>query len=236
MQKKNSVVILAPPPPQRSRSDIHPMSAPHQPSIVNEQQHHETGPAIPNLEPSLPREETFTWINTSTTSPTLRRRNFREFFFTNISILTVSFSSFFFFSACSLIVVSVIVFFFFSYTYIYAIYRSMVNYCFSEMIEFFFSHLIIFFHQHIRHTIPFSVILFIYLLIEAWNRSSINISFFYKEISTIKRVVHSRVWTWGKTCSSLRVLINTWEWAGDFLWITRVNWLAQRHSLITSIW
>lgn len=60
MQKKNSVVILAPPPPQRSRSDIHPMSAPHQPSIVNEQQHHETGPAIPNLEPSLPREETFT--------------------------------------------------------------------------------------------------------------------------------------------------------------------------------
>lgn len=61
MQKKNSVVLLAPPLPQRSRSDVHPMSAPHQSSIVNGHENNETSThAIPNLEPSLPREETFT--------------------------------------------------------------------------------------------------------------------------------------------------------------------------------
>jgi hypothetical protein len=60
MQKKNSVVLLAPPPLQRPRSEIHPMSAPHQSSIGNEQEQNGTSTFIPNPESNLPREETFT--------------------------------------------------------------------------------------------------------------------------------------------------------------------------------
>jgi len=61
MQKKNSVVLLAPPPPHKQRSDLHPMSAPaHQSFASNDQERNGISTAIPNLEPSLPREETFT--------------------------------------------------------------------------------------------------------------------------------------------------------------------------------
>jgi hypothetical protein len=56
MQKKNSVVLLAPPPPlQRSRSDLHPMAAQHQSSVINDQEPN----GISNLEPTVTREETF---------------------------------------------------------------------------------------------------------------------------------------------------------------------------------
>jgi hypothetical protein len=54
MQKKNSVVLLAPPSPQRYRSDSHPMSA------NNDQRPNGISPIIPNLEPTLTRENTFT--------------------------------------------------------------------------------------------------------------------------------------------------------------------------------
>jgi len=47
MQKKNSVVVFAPPPPQRSRSDLNPITVPHQSSVTNDQ------------EQTVPREETF---------------------------------------------------------------------------------------------------------------------------------------------------------------------------------
>ncbi|CAF0820339.1 unnamed protein product [Rotaria sp. Silwood1] len=64
MQKKNSVVLLAPPPPQRTRSDSHPKSAPHQihsgSFVNNDQEANGISPIIPNLEPALPREENFT--------------------------------------------------------------------------------------------------------------------------------------------------------------------------------
>ncbi len=60
MQKKNSVVLLAPPPPQRQRSDMHPMSAPPQTSLIVDQEQNETSTAIPHIESSLSREETFT--------------------------------------------------------------------------------------------------------------------------------------------------------------------------------
>jgi hypothetical protein len=59
MQKKNSVVLLAPPSLQRPRSEIHPMSAPPQ-SINNEPERTATSTIIPNPEPNLPHEETFT--------------------------------------------------------------------------------------------------------------------------------------------------------------------------------
>jgi hypothetical protein len=59
MQKKNSVVLLSAPPSQRPRSDIHPMSAPNQQSIINDHEQNAASIVIPNLEPSLPREETF---------------------------------------------------------------------------------------------------------------------------------------------------------------------------------
>jgi hypothetical protein len=59
MQKKNSVVLLAPPPLQRPRSEIHPMSAPPQ-SINNEQEQNATSTIIPNPEPNISREQTFT--------------------------------------------------------------------------------------------------------------------------------------------------------------------------------
>jgi len=59
MHKKNSVVLLAPPPMPRSRSDSHSMPVLHQnqhePSINDG-----ISPVIPNLEPLLPREESFT--------------------------------------------------------------------------------------------------------------------------------------------------------------------------------
>lgn len=54
MQKKNSILVLAPPPP-RSRSELNPMSAPPQSYVNNEQESN----GLPNLEPTLNREETF---------------------------------------------------------------------------------------------------------------------------------------------------------------------------------
>jgi hypothetical protein len=60
MQKKNSVVLLGPSPPQRPRSDIHPLSVHHQSSVVNDQEPNGISSIIPNLEPALPREQTFT--------------------------------------------------------------------------------------------------------------------------------------------------------------------------------
>jgi hypothetical protein len=56
MQKKNSVVVLAPPSSQKPRSDMHPMSAPHQSTVTNDQESN----GIPNLESTLPQEGTFT--------------------------------------------------------------------------------------------------------------------------------------------------------------------------------
>jgi hypothetical protein len=59
MHKKNSVVLLAPPPMPRSRSDSHSFP-------VHHQNQHELSlndgisPVIPNLEPLLPREDSFT--------------------------------------------------------------------------------------------------------------------------------------------------------------------------------
>ncbi len=58
MHKKNSVVLLAPPPGQRSRLDAHPQ---HQHDLSgNDQERNGLSPFIPNLEPALPREESFT--------------------------------------------------------------------------------------------------------------------------------------------------------------------------------
>lgn len=64
MQKKNSVVLLAPAPPQRSRSDSHPKSAQRQHHnesyLTTDQEANVIIPNIPNLEPALPREESYT--------------------------------------------------------------------------------------------------------------------------------------------------------------------------------
>ncbi len=59
MQKKNSVVLLAPQTPQRPRSDVHPMSVHHQSSVNNNQEANGISAIIPNFEPALPREQTF---------------------------------------------------------------------------------------------------------------------------------------------------------------------------------
>lgn len=64
MQKKNTVVLLTPPPPsappQRQRSDLNLPSPHHQTSLVGEQNPNNISTTIPNFEPNLPREETFT--------------------------------------------------------------------------------------------------------------------------------------------------------------------------------
>ena len=63
IHKKNSVVLLAPPPLQRNRSDSHPIPSPnqHQREISgNEQDRSRLSPVIPNLEPIIPRETSFT--------------------------------------------------------------------------------------------------------------------------------------------------------------------------------
>jgi len=63
IHKKNSVVLLAPPPFQRSRSDSHPITTPsqHQRALSgNEQERNSLSPIVPNLEPVIPREESFT--------------------------------------------------------------------------------------------------------------------------------------------------------------------------------
>ncbi|CAF1194805.1 unnamed protein product [Adineta steineri] len=63
LHKKNSVVLLAPPPLLRSRSDSHPLPSPHQhqrDSFGNDQERNSLSPTIPNLEPIIPRETSFT--------------------------------------------------------------------------------------------------------------------------------------------------------------------------------
>jgi len=63
MQKKNSVVLLTPTPsapPQRQRPDVNPPSAHRQTSLTSEQNANNISTIIPNFEPNLPREETFT--------------------------------------------------------------------------------------------------------------------------------------------------------------------------------
>ena len=60
LHKKNSVVLLAPPPPLlRSRSDPHHQSQTRE-SPGNDQDRNSVSPTIPNLEPIIPREESFT--------------------------------------------------------------------------------------------------------------------------------------------------------------------------------
>ncbi|CAF0962707.1 unnamed protein product [Adineta ricciae] len=64
MQKKTSVALLTPAPPQRFRSDSHPSPYHHTMNhgsfANNDQELNDVTPVIPNLEPALPREETFT--------------------------------------------------------------------------------------------------------------------------------------------------------------------------------
>ena len=64
LHKKNSVVLLTPaPPPLRPRSESHPRSAHYQnhPDLsAHDQRVNDVTHIIPNLEPALPREETFT--------------------------------------------------------------------------------------------------------------------------------------------------------------------------------
>ena len=64
MQKKTSVALLTPAPPQRLRSDSHPSPYRHTMNhgsfADNDQELNGVSPVIPNLEPALPREETFT--------------------------------------------------------------------------------------------------------------------------------------------------------------------------------
>lgn len=62
LHKKNSVVLLAPPPLVRSRSESQPISSHHQQreSPGNEQERNGLSPLFPNLEPIVPREESFT--------------------------------------------------------------------------------------------------------------------------------------------------------------------------------
>ena len=63
MQKKNSVVLLTPAPPQRPRSESHPRSAhyPTQADLTNsDRQNEPMTHVVPNIEPALPREQTFT--------------------------------------------------------------------------------------------------------------------------------------------------------------------------------
>ncbi len=64
MQKKTSIALLAASPPQRSRSDSRPTSV-HQQNhhglfVNNIQEPNGISPTIPNIEPALPREGTFT--------------------------------------------------------------------------------------------------------------------------------------------------------------------------------
>jgi hypothetical protein len=61
VHKKNSTVLLAP--PQRSRLDTHlfPIHHQYQHELSgNDQEQNGLSPLIPNLEPALPREESFT--------------------------------------------------------------------------------------------------------------------------------------------------------------------------------
>ena len=63
MHKKNSVVLLTPALPQRPRSESHPRSAhySHAPELSTvEQRTDGLTHIIPNLEPAVPREESFT--------------------------------------------------------------------------------------------------------------------------------------------------------------------------------
>ena len=69
MHKKTSVVLLAPPPPPpppppRSRTDAHDAHV-HQHNardmLGNHHEREAASPVIPNLEPILPREESYTW-------------------------------------------------------------------------------------------------------------------------------------------------------------------------------
>lgn len=64
VHKKHSVVLLAPPPlPQRPRSGSNPITSPQQyrrRSSGNEHERSRLSPTIPNLEPIVPREESFT--------------------------------------------------------------------------------------------------------------------------------------------------------------------------------
>lgn len=64
LQKKGSVVLLTPgPPTQRPRSESHPRSTymPSQAESMNNDRKLEPIPHIvPNMEPAMPREETFT--------------------------------------------------------------------------------------------------------------------------------------------------------------------------------
>jgi hypothetical protein len=60
INKKNSVVLLAPP-GQRSRLDSLPMSTHHQRELTgNDQERNGLSSFISNIEPALPREESFT--------------------------------------------------------------------------------------------------------------------------------------------------------------------------------
>ncbi len=60
IHKKNSIVLLAPPPFQRPRSDSHPLTTPsqHQRELSGNEQ--ERNGLVPNLQPAVPREESFT--------------------------------------------------------------------------------------------------------------------------------------------------------------------------------
>jgi hypothetical protein len=66
IHKKTSVVLLAPPPqppPPRSRTDAHDSHVHHHSARDMLGNHHEreaASPMIPNLEPILPREASFT--------------------------------------------------------------------------------------------------------------------------------------------------------------------------------
>jgi hypothetical protein len=59
IHKKKSMVLLAPLPAQRSRLDTHSFSNQHELS-GNDIELNVTSPMIPNLDPALPREESFT--------------------------------------------------------------------------------------------------------------------------------------------------------------------------------
>jgi hypothetical protein len=63
IHKKKSMVLLAPLPAQRSRLDTHSFSNLHQNQHElsgNDIELNVTSPMIPNLDPALPREESFT--------------------------------------------------------------------------------------------------------------------------------------------------------------------------------
>lgn len=69
MQKKNSVVLLGPAPPQKSRSDLHPRSAPqqrrHEPFVNHSQEVTSRSPIIPTIETTISGEENFSWMQES---------------------------------------------------------------------------------------------------------------------------------------------------------------------------